>query len=98
LDLLFLLACLCRLAREIGFHDSALQPFHALKTIHTHSFYQRPPVGDMLDHDYHYEVGSIYSQLFTNSIDGTVFFHTLYLSAFKKNSFLELIDFKTAWI
>ena len=63
------LACLCRIGREIGFIDEALKSFVSRKIIQ--SFDPLHPSVSQNEALYHFEIPSMFSQVFTETKSGT---------------------------
>ena len=65
-----LLACMCRLSREIGFTNENLKGFVMQKNIHLFAPLHSLVMSDEFLHDYHFEIPSMFSSIFVDKISG----------------------------
>lgn len=69
-----LIACMCRISREIGFTNENLRGFIAQKNIHVFAPLHSLVLSDEYLDDYHFEIPSMFSSIFHDTTSGSIFF------------------------
>lgn len=76
-------ACMCRISREIGFTNENLKGFVPKKNIHIFAPLHSLVTSDEFLYDYHFEIPSMFSSIFHDTISGKIFYsNARHLSAF----------------